>query len=63
MNHTSQTELLYHAALKLHSGICGSLSKHRVLRVSIGCPTECCHGSQRLALKMFEGGQRLEAFA
>jgi len=37
--------------LKITSWVCGSLSKHRVHRLSNGCPTECCHGSQRLALK------------
>lgn len=37
--------------LKITSWVCGSLSKHRVHHLSNGCPTECCHGSQRLAFK------------
>lgn len=43
------------SVLKLNFAVCGSLSKHRVQRVSVECPTECCHGSQRLALKNVGG--------
>lgn len=41
--------------LKITFWVCGSLSKHEVHRLSNGCPTECCHGSQRLALKNVGG--------
>lgn len=42
---------VFYLALKITFEVCGSLNKHRVRSVSIGCPTECYHGSQRLTLK------------
>ncbi len=59
INQSSWAELCLR--LKTAFWVCGSPSKHKVHRVSIGCPTEGCHGCQRLALR--NAGGRIKTWS